>query len=185
MSGQIDQMIDRARMQAEDARSLAHDYPETFLTRLVEGRWSPAEQIEHVSMTDPPYLQVIDPALRAARIRGQLGEGPFEGGAVGNWFARSMAPPVKRRMKTMKKLHPAPDLSAEAVVQGFEKVRTDLIGSLESARGVDLDRAKIRSPYLKLLKMPIYSAYQVLLDHADRHLWLARQMLEAEAAGRI
>ena len=83
-------------------------------------------------------------------------------------------------MKTMKQLHPAPDLSAEEIVQKFERVRSDLVANLERARGVDLDRATMRSPYLKLLKMPLYSAYQVLLNHADRHLWLAKEILEED-----
>lgn len=180
MSGQIDVMIDRAKLQAEDARELSLAYPDDFLVRVEEDRWSPAEQIEHVSLTDPPYLEVIDQALREAHLRGTLGEGPFRGGKLGNWFARSMAPPVKRRMKTFKALHPATDLTPEEVVQRFEKVRSDLVAGLERARGVDLDRATIRSPYMKLLKLPLYSAYQVLLSHGDRHLWLARGMLEGQ-----
>ncbi|MFV1988748.1 MAG: DinB family protein, partial [Gemmatimonadota bacterium] len=178
MSGQIDTMIDRARLQAEDARSLVSAHAATFLARPTEDRWSAGEQIEHISLTDRPYLEVFDPAIRAARIRGFLGDGPFRGGTLGNWFARSMAPPVKRRMKTFKKLSPPPDLEPERVVQGFEKVRAELVASLESARGVDLDRAKLRSPHLKLLKMPLYSAYEVVLTHGDRHLWLAREILE-------
>jgi hypothetical protein len=178
MSGQIDDMIDRARMQAEDARELALAHKGTFLVRPEENRWSPGEQIEHVSLTDPAYLEIIDQRIREAHLRGELGDGPFRGGKLGNWFARSMAPPVKRRMKTMKQLNPAPDLSAEEIVQKFERVRSDMVANLERARGVDLDRATMRSPYLKLLKMPLYSAYQVLLLHADRHLWLAREILE-------
>ncbi len=183
MSGQIDVLIDRARLQAEDARSLASAHAGTFLVRPTEDRWSAGEQIEHVTLTDGPYLEVIDPVIRTARIRDLLGDGPFEGGTLGNWFARMMAPPVKRRMKTPGKLQPAADLDAERVVQGFEKVRAELVASLESARGVDLDRAKMRSPYLKLLKMPLYSAYEVLLTHADRHLWLAREILEGSLSG--
>ena len=177
MSRQLDEMIERARAQAAEARALADAHRDEFFRRPSENRWSAGEQIAHVSLTDRPYLDVMDPVIREARIRGRLSEGPFRGGLLGNWFARSMAPPVKRRMKTMKQLHPAPSLTADAVVQDFEAVRSALVASLESARGVDLDRAKIRSPYLKLLKMPLYSAYQVLLIHADRHLWLAGEIL--------
>jgi len=178
MSEQIDAMIDRARFQAEDARALAVDYGETFLVRPIENRWSPAEQIEHISMTDRPYMAIIDQTLREAQLRGVLGDGPFRGGKIGNWFANAMSPPVKKRMKTMKKLHPAPDLVTEDVIQRFEAVRSELAALLERSRGVDLDRATMRSPYLKLLKMPLYSAFQVLLNHGDRHLWLARAVLE-------
>ncbi|MDH3733078.1 MAG: DinB family protein [Gemmatimonadota bacterium] len=178
MSGQIDEMIDRAKRQSEDARSLALDHPDRFLERVWEGRWSPGEQIAHITLTDRPYLDVIDTTIREARIRGVTSEGPFRGGKIGNWFARSMAPPVKRRMKTPKRLHPAAELTNEEVVQGFEQVRSELVQNLDSARGVDLDRAKMRSPYLKALKLPLFSAYEVLLSHGDRHLWLALQMLE-------
>ena len=182
MSEQIDGMIDRAKRQAEDARSLARAHPDRFMERLVEGRWSPGEQIYHLVLSDRPYLETIDTSLREARIRGVTSEGPFRGGKIGNWFASSMAPPVKRRMKTLKKLHPPLDLTAGQVVQAFEEVRGELVHSLESARGVDLDRAKIRSPFFKPLRMPLFSAYEVLLIHGDRHLWLALQMLEGKEA---
>ena len=178
MSGQIDGLIDRARIQMEDARALAGVHEARFMERPSENRWSAGEQLEHVALTDAPYLEVIETAIREARIRGVLGEGPFSGGKIGNWFARSMAPPVRRRMKTMKKLHPPPDLTVQQVLSNFDRVRTELIGSLELARGVDLDRTTIRSPFLKLLKMPVWSAYDVLLTHADRHIWLARQIVK-------
>ncbi|MDX1396654.1 MAG: DinB family protein [Gemmatimonadota bacterium] len=177
MSRQLEEMMDRARAQAGEARALAEAHPENFLRRPSESRWSAGEQIAHVSLTDRPYLEVMDPVIREARVRGRLSEGPFRGRPLGNWFARSMSPPVKRRMKTMKRLHPQGSLAADALVQEFEAVRAALIASLESARGVDLDRAKMRSPYLKLLRMPLFSAYQVLLNHGDRHLWLAGEIL--------
>ena len=177
MSRQLDEMIERARAQAAEARALADSHRESFLRRPSEDRWSAGEQIAHISLTDRPYLDVMDPVIREARVRGRLSDGPFRGGLLGNWFARSMAPPVRRRMKTMKRLHPAPSLTIDGVVQEFETVRAALVASLESAQGVDLDRAKMRSPYLKLLKMPLLSAYEVLLTHADRHLWLAGEIL--------
>lgn len=178
MSGQIDGLIDRARMQMEDARALAGVHEARFMERPSPDRWSAGEQFEHVALTDRPYLGVIETALREARITGVLGDGPFTGGKVGNWFARSMAPPVRRRMKTMKQLHPTPDLTVQGVLSHFDQVRNELITNMELARGVDLDRTTIRSPYLKLLKMPVWSAYEVLLTHADRHIWLARQSVK-------
>ena len=183
MSSQLDGLIDRARMQMEDAHALAGVHEARFMTRPSPDRWSAGEQFQHIALTDEPYLKVIETALREARIRGFLGDGPFRGGKLGNWFARSMAPPVRRRMKTMKKLHPAPDLSAQDVLANFDRVRNDLIANIELARGVDLDRATIRSPYMRLLKMPVWSAYEVLLTHADRHVWLARQIVKEGAAG--
>ena len=179
MNAQIDEMINAAGRQAQEARSLVHDHSDVFTRRPEEHRWSAAEHIAHISLTDRPYLDVIEPAILKAREGGKLGEGPFRGGTVGNWFANSMKPPVKRRMKTMKRLHPPAELDVDAVLHEFETTRADLVRTLEGARGVDLDRAKMRSPFLKILKMPVYSGYRVLLIHADRHLWLVREAIDA------
>jgi len=153
-------------------------YPDEFLRRPGEDRWSAAEHLAHLPLTERPYFTVIEAALRAARSRGRLGVGPFKGGAVGNWFARMMEPPVTRRMKTIQRLRPPLALTIDGVVAEFEAARDALRGSLELAKGVDLDAAKLRSPFLKPLKMPVSSAYPVLLSHARRHLWLAHEAME-------
>ncbi len=86
-----------------------------------------------------------------------------------------MEPPVKRRMRTSKKLEPLRDLDRETVRADFAACRDEMIALLRDADGLDLDRAKITSPFLSILRMPVFSAYQVLLAHARRHIWLARQ----------
>jgi len=178
VSGQIDDWIAEARRQALEARALALGYPDAFLRRPGEDRWSAAEHLAHLPLTERPYLPVIEASLRAARSRGKLADGPFEGGAVGNWFARMMEPPVTRRMKTMQRLRPPLALTIDGVVAEFDAARDALGASLELARGVDLDAAKLRSPFLKPLKMPVSSAYRVLLSHARRHLCLANEAVE-------
>lgn len=177
MSGQIDELMERVRDQTAEARALAASDPAGFARRPEEGRWSAAEHLAHLTLTGRPYLDVMNPALSDARSGGRLSEGPFRGGAIGNWFARMMSPPVTRRMKTMAKLTPASDLTSEAALAGFEAFQEALASSLELGRGVDLDAAKMRSPFLAILRMPLYSAFLVLLNHADRHLWLAREAM--------
>jgi len=177
MSGQLDELLVRIRAQTEEARALASSDPEGFERRPSPDRWSAAEHLAHLSLTGRPYLEVIGTALAGARAAGRLSDGPFRGGAIGNWFARMMSPPVKRRMKTMSKLVPAGGLTGDEALADFEAFQRELTESLESARGVDLDGAKMRSPFLPILRMPLFSAYRVLLEHADRHLWLAREAI--------
>jgi DinB superfamily len=175
MSGQLDDLVARVRAQTQEARALASSDPQGFERRPSEDRWSAAEHLAHLSLTGRPYLGVIGAALTDARAGGRLSDGPFRGGALGNWFARMMSPPVKRRMKTMPKLVPAEGLTGDEALADFEAFQRELTESLEAARGVDLDAARMRSPFLAILRMPLFSAYRVLLEHADRHLWLATQ----------
>lgn len=96
---------------------------------------------------------------------------------VGNWFTRTLDAPVKRRMKTPAKLKPAPNLNREGVRVDFVACREELIELLRSSDNLDIDKAKIRSPFLSLLKLPVYNAFTVLLAHARRHIWIAKRTL--------
>jgi len=177
VSTQIDEWIAEATQQAGEARALAESHPDAFLRRPGEDRWSAAEHLAHLPLTERPYFPVIEASLRDARSRGRLGDGPFKGGVVGNWFARMLEPPVTHRIKAIEKLHPPLALTPEGVVAEFEAARDALRASLELAGGVDLDAAKLRSPLLKVLKMPVSSTYPVLFAHARRHLQLANEAI--------
>lgn len=182
MNAQVQEMIAEATRQRDEVSEFLRGLDdETFSRRPEPNRWGPGEQIAHLPITDRPYLDVIRQAQAEGRAAGLEGDGPFRGGAIGNWFGRSMEPPVKRRFKTPKKLYPAPELDRDTVLADFETVRNEMIELLETGDGLDFDRIRMTSPFMKLLKMPIYSAYHVLLIHARRHIWLAKEI----AAERI
>ena len=148
-----------------------------FSERPDPNRWSPGEHIAHLLLTDRPYYGAIDEALAEAKRRRWTSEGPFKGSAIGNWFGRSMEPPVKRRMKTPRRLEPRAALSREEVRADFVACREEFVDLVRRADGLDLDKARMTSPFLSLLKMSSYSGFHVLLSHARRHIWLARQIL--------
>src|SRR5574341_987320 len=86
-----------------DAREIAAGLTDAqFNWRPEPGRWSIAQCFDHLSVTASRYLTVIDEGIERARARGLYGNGPFRHGWLGNWFARSLEPPVKRKFKAPK-----------------------------------------------------------------------------------
>lgn len=178
MNEELQSLTDRVRDQRGHVRALFESTDHDRIVRRPDpGHWSVVEHVSHVGLTDRPYLERIAEALERGEERGRYAEGPFRGGLIGNWFARMMAPPPKRRMRTTKELEPPIDLDAEAVLGDFEARCEALVASFEAAEGLDLDALKISSPFLSLLRMPVSSAYRVLLAHGDRHLWLIEETL--------
>lgn len=178
MNDELQSLTDRVREQGEHIRTLfASTDPERLARRPDPNRWSVVEHVEHVGLTDRPYLERIAAALERGEERGRHGTGPFRGGLIGNWFARTMAPPPKRRVRTTRQLEPAMDLDPEKVLAAFEARCDALVASFETADGLDLDALKLSSPFLSLLRMPVSSAYRVLVAHGDRHLWLIEETL--------
>lgn len=180
MSEQIAGLVAEVERQTDEILRLAGSLgPEAFLWRPHPDKWSVGEHIEHVSLTNRPYLEAIDESVRAAREAGWSGTGPYRGGLVGRWFARLMEPPPSRRLPTVGHLEPPPELGQETVLAELQAVHEATVTSLRAAEGLDLGRAKIRSPFLKLMKLPVIQAFEVMFAHTRRHIWLMREVMEA------
>lgn len=167
------QQISRIR---DDAKKLTSDLSEAQLNwRTHAGRWSIAQCLQHIVLGHQAYLPPIDASIKQAREQQFLGSGPFRYGWFGNWFARTLDAPPKLKMKNPKVITPPAELPAK-VVTDFDRVHEDVLRRVYEANGIDLGRAKMRSPFLRLLRLSLGQAFAVLTAHARRHVWQAWQV---------
>jgi hypothetical protein len=150
--------------------------------REAPGRWSIAEHLAHLPRTIRPYLQALDDAAAHARRNGLLSQGPYRHGWIGTWFERTMEPPVRLRMPTLKRLVPEPAPHRDNALADSLQAQDEIIASLRAADGVDLGRARFQSPFARLLKLSIGAGYGVVLAHNRRHLWSMRRIARAWTA---
>jgi hypothetical protein len=144
--------------------------------RPVLGSWSIAQCVAHIVLTDEIYLPVLEKCVVDARARGLLGTGPFHHGQLGNWFVRSMDAPAKRRFKNPKQITPPEEQMLAAGLANFNLIHDRVPLLVDQADGVNLARAKFRSPFSKLLKLSLGQGIAVMLAHARRHLWQASEV---------
>ena len=84
-----------------DVRELVRGLSEEQLRwRPDDRRWSVLECIAHLIEAAKQYAPAIGSALDRARANGWFGNGPFRYGMFSRWFARSMEPPAKIKVKT-------------------------------------------------------------------------------------
>jgi hypothetical protein len=91
-------------------------------------------------------------------------------------FVASNEPPVRRRFKAFKGYRPPPRLARDAVMNAFLGWHDRLAERIHAADGLDLRRARRRSPILPLLKMSLGTMFALVLTHERRHIWQARQV---------
>ena len=172
---------------AEDARQIAQIKEQAagvvrgvndaqYNWRPAPGRWSMAQCLAHIVVGDEVYFPSLEVCIAEARKKGLTGNGPFHHGWVGNWFVRSMDAPPKRRFKNPARITPPPEQPLEKGLQDFNAAHDRLLQLITQANGVDLGRAKFRSPLLKLIKLSLGQGIAVLLAHARRHLWQADEV---------
>lgn len=179
MTPELEDYLRQLHAITADARSLVDGLSEgEFNWRPAPDRWSIAECLVHLNLSVGETLPAFDRAIEDAQRRRLFAPGPFRYG----WFARrmvgSMEPPVKRRFRTARKLVPAAGQSLERVLAEFVAARDELAQRIRRSEGLDLQRAKVQSPVIRFLRMPLGAYFAMILAHDRRHLWQARQVLE-------
>jgi hypothetical protein len=139
-------------------------------------RWSMAHCFDHLNVTAREAVSNIDAALAKARARGLTAPGPFVYPLLERLFVSSMEPPVRLRMRAPKKLRPAPDKPKADIVGEFMQWQDRLEERIRQADGIDLRRARSRSPASDLITWSLGTLFASTLAHERRHLWQARQV---------
>jgi hypothetical protein len=144
--------------------------------RPSEGRWSIAECIEHLSVTGTLYVGAIADAVQRGEHRGLFGGRDFHPNALGRWVIAQMEPPPRRRFPAPRRIVPQRIETGREVLTDFETMHRALIDAAQRARGLDLERVRMRSPVVPLVRLPLGTWLGFLAAHERRHLWQARQV---------
>ena len=175
---QLNNWIDELERIDQDVRLRLEPLSEPqFAWRPGEGRWSVGECLEHLAVTSGLMLRKVRPALERARAEGVKGGPPFEYGWLGGWFVRAMEP-GKRRMKAPGNFAPPSGTPKSAVLGRFAAVQQEFRETLESTRGVALDKVKAPSSAkgAAWLRLNLAAWLAATLAHERRHVAQAIQV---------
>lgn len=153
--------------------------------RPAPGRWSIGECLLHLATSTDAALASLDQAIAHAQERGWVARGPYRYGWFTRWNVRSMEPPPAFRMRTFRIFEPpATAMRGGAVARALADSRDRLLERTRVAAGVDLKRAIVVSPAMRLFRLPLGGYLAFLAAHDRRHLWQARQVLQASGFGQ-
>ncbi|HYO75525.1 MAG TPA: DinB family protein [Thermoanaerobaculia bacterium] len=156
-------------VQSTDAR--------LFTVRPNPASWSAAECISHLSISTEMFLPVLRGAIDDARKRGLVQKPKREPkmdllGRVLRWF---LEPPVRQRTTTTAPFVPRSVRPKAEAFGEFASLQSKLSELVTAARGLELTKVKIVSPFDKRVKYNAFSAFRILVAHQRRHLWQAEQ----------
>ena len=174
---QVADAIDGVEQELKEATARAQHLvdttePRLFTVRPHPSKWSAAECLAHLSLSSESFLPLVRAALAGAGERGTTRASMDWMGAILRWF---LEPPVRKRVTTAAPFVPrAVRAKAEAMAE-FASFQRQLLELLDSARGLDLRKVKIVSPFDKRVRFNLYSAFRIIAAHQRRHLWQAEQ----------
>ena len=163
---------------ADDADEIAGALnDDQFNWRPPSGGWSVAQCIEHLNVTARSYLPMLDEGIADAIRRGLYGEGPFRYNWFGRKFVESQEPPVKRKFRAAKIFIPVPSRPRQESLAAFRAYQVQFVDRLRQANGLDLSRARVKSPAVSWIRLPLGCGFALMVAHERRHLWQARNVI--------
>ena len=145
------------------------------------GGWSVAQCIEHLNVTARLYLPNLDEGIAEAIRRGLYGEGPFRYGWVGRKIVQSQEPTTRRKYKAAKAFLPPPVRPRAESMAAFRAYQVQFIDRLRQANGLDLSRARVKSPVVSWLRMQLGMGFALVVAHERRHLQQAHNVISDPA----
>jgi DinB superfamily len=139
--------------------------------------WSVAQCIEHLNVTARVYLPFLDEAIANAIRRGLYRPGPFRYNWIGRLAVYGLEPPPRFRTKAPAALQPVAGRRRQDFMAAFRAYQVQYVDRLRQANGIDLARARVRSPSPYWIPVPLGSAFALTAAHERRHLWQARQVI--------
>jgi len=143
-------------------------------------RWSISQCLVHAVIVGRTFLPIIDEAMDDARADHLWSRGPFRYGFLERWFVHSTEPPPKIRLRTPPFARPPDDQPLANVISDFIAMHQDLRQRARAANGLDLASIRIRSPFMKALRLSLGLSFAFLAAHERRHLWQAWQLRRHE-----
>ena len=171
----------RQQFQAIAAQADALTSPlsdQQFAWQPAPDSWSVAQCLDHLNATARSYLPVMDEGIADAIRRGLYNPGPFTYNWLGRYSVWVMEPPSRFRATAPKPFQPAPSRPRHDIMAAFRAYQVQYVDRLRQASGLDLARARVASPAARWLRLPLGSAFALMLAHERRHLEQARRVIE-------
>ena len=181
-TAELDSYADQLLSIRQDATGLMSGLSDAqFNWQPEPGRWSMAGCFDHLNLSAAQlFMPSIDAAIAAARAQGLKSNGPFVYSAFERWCVKTNDAPPRMRFKAPKRVQPAPNKPIDTVRAEFLRWQDELGRRLRDADGLDLRRAKHKSP-IPLVKWSLGAYFQLMLSHERRHIWQARQVRQNPA----
>jgi hypothetical protein len=140
-------------------------------------RWSVAQCLEHLAVAAGVYATPMRGAIEQARQERSVRRGPFKPGFFGRQFANSLEPPARFRGRAPTAIIPGSSLSRAEILSLFHRHHADVKALAREAATIDANRATFQNPFIKMVRVKVSTAFQVINAHDRRHLWQAEQVI--------
>jgi hypothetical protein len=152
---------------------------EQFNWRPIPGRWSIAQNINHLNLEYREQIPVVEKLIKTGKQNNTTGVSNYRHGWFGNFYCWFLEPPYRAKVPTLDRFKPPADLSFEDCVPEFMKHKQHVFELIVEANGLHLAKLKAPVTYLKRgnWSLSLGQWLRFFAIHERRHLWQIEQFV--------
>lgn len=177
MQKQLAEVIEAFEHAQSRLDRLTDDVPdEKWPARSDPARWSIAECVAHLNLTNAAYVPRIRKAIEEARQLPRHVSGSYRRDMFGRVFSAMVGPLPKIGKTRIGRVSTTPDfvpdgrIPKQQMLAEFKRLQFELIGMVKESDGLAIDKVKIASPFGEKIHYDVYSTYVILPRHEERHI---------------
>ncbi len=157
-------LLQRVETQNERIQELAGSLSKAQLEWIPpEGGWGVGKILEHLVSSAGMYYDVLPDRIQRAR---QDQGAEWKRSMMGNFLIKSIEGP--RKVKTFKRFDPKQ--VGDRVVERMLEGQSCVAGFIRDADGLNLNKVRMKSPMLGLIRYNLADCFAIMVFHTDRHL---------------
>jgi len=142
-------------------------------------KWSINQCLEHITITNRGWLSEINRLIaNGAKMSDNHGE--YKRVGIGGYMIGTLVTTKPRKYKTRKKFNPPSLLDTETVKNDFMNFQKQWEEAMDKIKGFDIDRNKVRSPFLNIIKYRLGNTIELNNIHTRRHLNQAMNVMKTD-----
>ncbi|MDY3338271.1 DinB family protein [Riemerella anatipestifer] len=139
-----------------------------YLTwRPREHSWNILECVEHLNLYGNFYLPEFESKIKSSHT---VPEVNFKSSWLGGYFAKSILPNPKSKMKTAKSKNPINKDLDKSVLERFIGQQEQFLELLNLSKSISLNKTKVNISISKWVKLRLGDGFMFYVNHILRHL---------------
>lgn len=180
----IEERLEQALADFEQADNditrLLEDHNKELLWKPHPKKWSAAQSIEHVLVTNERYFPILEKRISRGGDNSNNKKN-YKPTFWGNMIYKAVDPALMKTKKsrTAKIFNPQPSVEIPTLIRRFEKDQEKLKSLIKKSFEVDTTK-KIPSPLTGLVRFSLVDAMAIITKHQIRHYIQAKNAVEAK-----
>lgn len=142
-------------------------------------RWSIAQCLDHLTLASEKFDPYFKAAIARAREKSPTATSPaYRPTVLGGWLIKQVVPEATRKVPAPKIFKPSAGSAIKDPLERFLKQQQVFLDFVKEARGIDYNKARLRSPVTPLMRYSLADAFVLTVVHDWRHLAQARRVRE-------